>query len=112
MKRTMLTTMTALAALLLALPASAEIKIGITVSASGPGAALGQPQLKSIAALPKEINGEKVTYIGLDDGSEPTKAVQNVRKLISEDKVEPPPRWCCRWTTSVAGSSRSCRTTT
>ena len=38
-----------------------EIKIGITVSASGPGAALGQPQLKSIAALPKEINGEKVT---------------------------------------------------
>lgn len=88
MKRTMLTTMTALAALLFALPASAEIKIGITVSASGPGAALGQPQLKTIATLPKEINGEKVTYVGLDDGSEPTKAVQNVRKLISEDKVD------------------------
>lgn len=66
----------------------AQIKIGITVSASGPGAALGQPQLKTIAALPREIAGQKVTYIGLDDESDATKAVQNIRKLITEDKVD------------------------
>ena len=68
--------------------ALAQIKIGVTMSASGPGAALGQPQLKTIAALPKEIAGQKVTYIGLDDESDATKAVQNVRKMISEDKVD------------------------
>ena len=88
MKRTGLMACVAFGAIMTATAAFAEIKIGITVSASGPGAALGQPQLKTIAALPKEINGEKITYIGLDDGSEPTKAVQNVRKLITEDKVD------------------------
>ncbi|MFC0238966.1 ABC transporter substrate-binding protein [Rhodopseudomonas telluris] len=68
--------------------ASAEIKIGITMSASGPGAALGQPQSKTVAALPKEIGGEKITYFALDDESDPTKAAQNARKLLSEEKVD------------------------
>jgi len=68
--------------------ASADIKVGITVSASGPGAALGQPQMKSVGTLPKEISGEKVTYIALDDESDPTKAAQNARKLILEEKVD------------------------
>ena len=72
----------------LAAPASAEIKVGITVSASGPGAALGTPQMKSVATLPKEIGGEKVTYIALDDESDPTKAAQNARKLLLEEKVD------------------------
>ncbi len=68
--------------------ADAQIKIGITVSASGPGAALGQPQMMTVKALPKEIDGQKVTYIALDDESDPTKAAQNARKLIAEDKVD------------------------
>ena len=39
----------ALSASLVALQtARAEIKIGITVSASGPGAALGQPEMKAV----------------------------------------------------------------
>ena len=42
--------------------AHAQIKVGITMSASGPGAALGQPQSKTVAALPKEIAGQKITY--------------------------------------------------
>lgn len=88
MKRKALTAIVAVCATLAASSALAEIKIGITVSASGPGAALGQPQLKAVAALPKEIAGEKVTYIALDDGSDATKAVQNLRKLITEDKVD------------------------
>jgi len=68
--------------------AHAEVKVGITVSASGPGAALGQPQMKSVAALPKEIGGEKITYIALDDESDPTKAAQNARKLVLDEKVD------------------------
>src|SRR5487761_1953876 len=68
--------------------AGAQIRVGITVSASGPGAALGQPQMQTVAALPKEIDGQKVTYVALDDESDPTKAAQNARKLIAEDKID------------------------
>lgn len=78
----------ATAAMLAAVPALAEIKIGITVSASGPGASLGQPQMKSVALLPKEMGGEKVTYIAFDDESDATKAAQNARKLIGDEKVD------------------------
>jgi branched-chain amino acid transport system substrate-binding protein len=82
--------MVAVAAFSAAIPgvASAQIKVGFTVSASGPGAALGQPQMRTVQALPKEIAGQKVTYIALDDESDPTKAVQNARKLITEEKVD------------------------
>jgi branched-chain amino acid transport system substrate-binding protein len=68
--------------------AHAQIKIGITMSASGPGAALGQPQSKTVAALPKTIAGQAVTYFALDDESDPTKGAQNARKLITEEKVD------------------------
>lgn len=68
--------------------AMAQIKVGITVSASGPGAALGQPQMRTVQALPKEIAGQKVTYVALDDESDPTKAAQNARKLIADEKVD------------------------
>src|SRR5450631_914059 len=68
--------------------AEAQIKVGITVSASGPGAALGQPQMRTVAALPKEIAGQKITYIALDDESDPTKSAQNARKLIAEENVD------------------------
>ncbi|QUS42422.1 ABC transporter substrate-binding protein [Tardiphaga alba] len=68
--------------------AYADVKIGITVSASGPGASLGQPQMKTVGALPKEIAGEKITYIALDDESDPTKGAQNARKLVLDEKVD------------------------
>ena len=81
--------MTVLAtALLAASSAHAQLKVGITISASGSAATLGQPQSKTVAALPKEIAGQKVTYIALDDQSDPTKASQNARKMIAEDKVD------------------------
>lgn len=68
--------------------ANADIKVGIVVSASGPGAALGQPQMRTIAALPKEIGGEKVVYVSLDDESDPTKGAQNARRLVIQDGVD------------------------
>jgi branched-chain amino acid transport system substrate-binding protein len=80
--------MIALATVLGLSSAQAQIKVGITMSASGPGAALGQPQSKTVAALPKEIGGQKITYFALDDESDPTKGAQNGRKLITEEKVD------------------------
>ncbi|QOZ27857.1 ABC transporter substrate-binding protein [Bradyrhizobium sp. CCBAU 51753] len=75
-------------AVLAASSAHADIKVGIVVSGSGPGSALGQPQMRAIAALPKEIGGEKVTYIALDDESDPTKGTQNARRLVIQDGVD------------------------
>ncbi|MHB8268150.1 ABC transporter substrate-binding protein [Bradyrhizobium sp.] len=80
--------MIALATVLGLSSAQAQIKVGITMSASGPGAALGQPQSKTVPALPKEIAGQKITYFALDDESDPTKGAQNGRKLITEEKVD------------------------
>jgi branched-chain amino acid transport system substrate-binding protein len=68
--------------------AKADIKVGIVVSASGPGSALGQPQMRTVAALPKEIGGEKVVYVVLDDESDPTKGTQNARRLVIQDGVD------------------------
>jgi branched-chain amino acid transport system substrate-binding protein len=78
----------AASAILWASNANADIKVGIVVSASGPGSALGQPQMRTIAALPKEIAGEKVVYIVLDDESDPTKGAQNARRLVIQDGVD------------------------
>ncbi|WJR75207.1 ABC transporter substrate-binding protein [Bradyrhizobium sp. NP1] len=71
-----------------AMPAQADIKVGIIVSASGPGSALGQPQIRTVAALPKEMGGEKVVYITLDDESDPTKGTQNARRLVIQEGVD------------------------
>ncbi|MBR0752854.1 ABC transporter substrate-binding protein [Bradyrhizobium jicamae] len=74
--------------MLTAADARADIKVGVVVSASGPGSALGQPQMRAIAALPKEIGGEKIVYIALDDESDPTKGTQNARRLVIQDGVD------------------------
>ena len=68
--------------------ALAQIKVGVTISATGPAASLGIPEKNTIALLPKEIAGKKVEYIVLDDATDTTTAVKNTRKLISEDKVD------------------------
>ena len=79
----------ALAALLLASAlAQADINVGVTVSATGPAASLGIPEKNTIALMPKTIGGQKINYIVLDDASDTTAAVNNTRKLISENKVD------------------------
>ncbi len=69
-------------------PVVAQVNVGITVSQTGPAAALGIPQKNSVAQLPKEIAGQKIDYIVLDDATDPTKAVANARKMISENKID------------------------
>jgi branched-chain amino acid transport system substrate-binding protein len=76
------------ALLLLASSASAQIKVGVTISTTGPAAAIGGPSKNAMLLWPKEIAGQKVEYIILDDGSDPTNAVRNARKLTAEEKVD------------------------
>ena len=75
-------------ALAFATAATGQIKIGVTVSATGPAASLGIPEKNTIGLCPKIIAGRNVEYIVLDDASDTTTAVQNTRKLIGENKVD------------------------
>ena len=68
--------------------ANAQVKIGVTLSTTGPAASLGIPEKNTIALLPKEIGGKSVEYIVLDDASDTSHAVQNTHKLIDEDHVD------------------------
>ncbi|HEY9064259.1 MAG TPA: ABC transporter substrate-binding protein [Burkholderiaceae bacterium] len=76
------------AALLAATPALAQIRIGVTLSTTGPAGSLGIPEKNTIALLPKTIAGKSIDYIVLDDASDSSAAVVNTRKLITEDKVD------------------------
>jgi branched-chain amino acid transport system substrate-binding protein len=81
----------AVAAVALASPlaALAEIKVGVTIAATGSAAALGGPARNTFTELfPKEIAGEKVTVIVLDDASDPGNATTNARRLVTEDRVD------------------------
>ena len=77
-----------LAATAMASPAFAQVKIGVTISTTGPAASLGIPQRNTIALLPTSIAGQTVEWIVLDDGADSTKAVANARKLIDENNVD------------------------
>jgi len=68
--------------------ALADITIGASISLTGPTSALGIPTKNGMALWPKEIAGEKLVVIILDDATDPTKAVQNTRKFLNEDKVD------------------------
>lgn len=76
------------AALVIALPARADINVGVTLSATGPAASLGIPEKNTFELLPTTIAGQKINWIVLDDASDTTKAVTNTKKLINEDKVD------------------------
>jgi branched-chain amino acid transport system substrate-binding protein len=70
---------------------AADLKVGLSVSLSGPNSSLGVPYAKGMQAAiayKPDINGRKVQLIVLDDGSDPTTAGRNARKLIEEEKVD------------------------
>ena len=65
--------------------ASADtIHVGATLSMTGPAASLGIPERNAINLLPKQIGGDTVEYTVLDDASDTTRAVANMRKLIED----------------------------
>ena len=69
-------------------PCQAQIRIGVTISSTGPAASLGIPEKNTIELLPREIAGMSDQYIVLDDASDTTTAVTNTRKLATEDRVD------------------------
>ena len=89
--KTILTT-TALA-LAFAAPALAEIRIGASISATGPAAFLGDPEMKTLEMLVEDlnakggINGEEITLVAYDDGGDPNKARTFATRLIEDDEV-------------------------
>jgi branched-chain amino acid transport system substrate-binding protein len=72
----------------LAAAAGAQVKVGVTVSATGPAASLGIPEKNTIALCAKTAGGKSIEYILLDDATDTTTAVQNTKKLIGENKVD------------------------
>src|SRR5882757_8699904 len=81
-------------AAVLALPGSpamaqtSEITIGITVTTTGPAAALGIPERNSLEFVAKEIAGVPLKVIVLDDGGDPTNATTNARRFVTESKAD------------------------
>ena len=84
----------AVAAAAFALPAapgaaqSNEITIGISISTTGPAAALGVPERNALDFVPKEIAGVPLKVIVLDDGGDPTNATTNARRFVTESKAD------------------------
>src|SRR4030081_485932 len=92
MKKALLSAAAVVAALALpgspALAQTNEITIGITISATGPAAALGVPQRNALDFVPKEIGGVPLKIIVLDDGGDPTAATTNARRFVTESKAD------------------------
>src|ERR1700726_4812684 len=65
-----------------------EITIGITITTTGPAAALGIPERNALEFVPKEIGGVPLKVIVLDDGGDPTNATTNARRFITETKAD------------------------
>ena len=78
----------AIVAFALSAVATAQVKIGLMVSATGPTTAIGQPQRNTGELLPPRIGDTTIDYISLEDGGDTTRAVQNVKKLIQEHNVD------------------------
>src|ERR1700691_3462015 len=84
----------AVAAAVLALPVvpaagqTSEITIGISISTTGPAAALGIPERNALDFVPKEIGAVPLKLIVLDDGGDPTNATTNARRFVTESKAD------------------------
>ena len=78
----------ALAMMLTSSTATAQVKIGVIASSTGPTAVVGIPQKNSAALLPKRIGDLTVEYLVFDDASDATQSVIIVKKLLSEHKID------------------------
>jgi branched-chain amino acid transport system substrate-binding protein len=78
----------ALTAVAVAVSAQAQVRIGVVTSATGPISLVGIPQKNTVPLLPTKVGNLTVEYISVDDGSDPTRSVTEVKKLISEYNVD------------------------
>src|SRR3954452_25267189 len=71
-----------------AMAQTSDITIGVTVSTTGPAAALGIPERNSLEFVAKEIGGVPLKVIVLDDAGDPTAATTNARRFVTESKAD------------------------
>ena len=79
------------ASLGVATAAQAEITVGFITSQSGPGSSIGvlyDRGMKAAIEYASSVGAEKIKFIQLDDGSDPSAATRNARKLVEESKVD------------------------
>lgn len=87
------TALAGLMALGLTNAAMADIKIGASVSETGPAAFLGDPEAKTLKMLIDDINanggvnGEQIELVLYDDGGDPNKARTFATRLVEDDEV-------------------------
>lgn len=65
-----------------------SVKVGITISATGPAASLGIAQKNTVELLPRTLGGLPVTYVLLDDATDPTQAAKNARRFVEAENVD------------------------
>lgn len=74
-------------------PALADIKIGASLSQTGPASFLGDPEAKTLSMLVDEINakggikGEKIQLVMYDDAGDANNARTFATRLIEDDEV-------------------------
>ena len=80
-------------ATLVAEPAQADIKIGLTGALTGPLAGTYAPAVEGLKLYLDGVNkaggikGENIELILLDDGMEPSRAAANAKRLLSQERV-------------------------
>ena len=84
----MKTLFSALLVALLAGTASAQMKVGVIASSTGPTAFVGIPQKNTVPLLPARIGNVGVEYVYYDDASDATQTVQFVKRFLTEHKVD------------------------
>ena len=72
------------------LPVSSDIKIGVIVPTTGPGALLGQSYLKAVQMAYDDLAGTRNHYelVVEDSGTTPDQAETAIKKLIQVDQVK------------------------
>ena len=88
MNRLLKTSLAAAAALLFSASALADLTVGVSLPLTGQGSGLGVPMNNGLKMWPAKIGGETLRLVILDDATDPTKAVQNMRRMVNEDKVD------------------------
>jgi branched-chain amino acid transport system substrate-binding protein len=68
--------------------AHADVTVGVDLSLTGAAAAIGIQSQNAVRLWPATLGGQPAHYIVQDDASDVSRAVQNARKLTSENRVD------------------------
>ncbi|MCA0326956.1 MAG: ABC transporter substrate-binding protein [Proteobacteria bacterium] len=88
MKRFQLKALVAVTALAASGVALADITVGVIAPLTGPASGLGIPVGNQVKLWPKEIAGQKLNVIVMDDATDPTNGVKAAKKFVSDDKAD------------------------